>query len=100
LSFQPSVFKKTKKEEPAKGVDITLTKDILINAFLGNYDICVIVAGDGDYIPVVEEIKRLGKVVHLAFFSDYGLNDKLKLACDTYKDLTDDFLSQWRIYHS
>src|SRR4051794_12186407 len=45
----------------AKGVDISLTKDMLVQAFLGNYDIAVLVAADGDYLPVVEEVKRLGK---------------------------------------
>ena len=43
----------------AKGVDIALTKDLLSHAFLDNYDAVVLVAGDGDYVPVVEELKRL-----------------------------------------
>jgi len=100
LNFQPSVFKKTRQEKTAKGVDIALTKDILINAFLNNYDIAVLVAGDGDYIPVIEEIKRLGKVVYLAFFANYGLNEKLKLACDSFIDLSGYFIPQWKEYSS
>ena len=39
----------------AKGVDIALTTDMLSNAFLGNYDVAVLVAGDGDYVPLVEQ---------------------------------------------
>ncbi|MGD0310008.1 MAG: NYN domain-containing protein, partial [Acidobacteriota bacterium] len=48
LEFQPEVFKKTARDQKAKGVDISLTKDMLSHAFLDNYDIAVLVAGDGE----------------------------------------------------
>jgi uncharacterized LabA/DUF88 family protein len=51
LNFNPEVFPK-KKDQKAKGVDISLTKDMLSHAFLGNYDIAILVAGDGDYVPL------------------------------------------------
>jgi uncharacterized LabA/DUF88 family protein len=73
----------------AKAVDIMLTKDLLSNAFLDNYDIAVLVAGDGDYVPVVNEIKRQGKIVLILFFRDFGLNPKLRLAADAFISLED-----------
>lgn len=90
MGFQPEVFKKARPDQKAKGVDIALTKDMLSHAFLGNYEIAILVAGDGDYVPLVQEVKRLGKRVHLAFLNN-GLNPDLKLACDRFIDLTTTF---------
>jgi len=96
LVFDPQVFKKTRSEEKAKGVDIALTKDMLCHAFRQNYDIAVLVAGDGDYVPLVEELKRLGKRVHIAFFENDGMNPELKLACDAFQDITPFFIASWK----
>jgi len=74
LDFNPHVFKKHKKEEKSKGVDITLTRDVLSHAFMNNYDAVVLVSGDGDFVPAVEEVKRLGKVVFCCFF-DHAVGD-------------------------
>jgi uncharacterized LabA/DUF88 family protein len=46
-SAQPHVFRRESKERKSKGVDITLTKDLLVNAFQDNYDVAVLIAGDG-----------------------------------------------------
>ena len=77
-------------------MDIALTKDMLSHAFLGNYGVAVLVAGDGDYVPLIGEVKRLGKRVHLVFFEGEGLNPKLKLASDEFLDVTRQFLERWR----
>lgn len=86
LGFHPWVFQKQKGKR-AKGVDITLTKDMLSHAFLDNFDLAVIFTGDGDYVPVIEEVKRLGKIVVLFAFPD-GLNPELKFSSDAHVDPT------------
>ena len=86
IGFHPEVFHKQKGHR-SKGVDITLASDVLSHAFQDNYDVAFLVAGDGDYVPLVEHIKRLGKIVYLAFFLEPSLNLKLKLACDMFFDL-------------
>lgn len=97
MGFSGYVFKKTRKEQKAKGVDIALTKDMLSHAFLGNYGVAVLVAGDGDYVPLVEEVKRLGKQVFVAFFKDNGLSPELRLASDRFFDLTEVFVRNWTL---
>jgi uncharacterized LabA/DUF88 family protein len=92
--FNPQVFKK--QREKSKGVDITLSKDLLLNAFFDNYDVAVLIAGDGDYVPLVEEVKRLGKVVYLVFFEKEGLSPDLHMAVDSYFDFTQFFIDSWR----
>ena len=91
LGYEPKLFKKNRQRERSKGVDISLATDVLSHAFRDNFDIAVIVAGDGDYVPLVEEVKRCGKTVLLQFFA-CGLNPKLKLAADGFSDVTSTFL--------
>jgi len=97
LGFTPSVFRRPSGDRKAKGVDIALTKDMLSHAFLGNYDAAVLIAGDGDYVPLVDEVKRLGKLVYVIFFSDpaAGLNNDLRLAADYFLDITATFIERW-----
>ena len=95
LGFQPEVFKKARRDTKAKGVDVALTKDLLGNAFRDNYDVALLFAGDGDYVPLVEEVQRLGKLVFLAFFGNYGLNEDLRLVADGFTDLEELFLTAW-----
>lgn len=83
--FDPVLFKK-KKNNREKGVDIALTMSMLINAINQNYDICLLVAGDEDYLGLVNEIKRYGPQIHGSFL-EMGLSNELKLACDRFKVL-------------
>jgi uncharacterized LabA/DUF88 family protein len=96
LGFHPEVFKKVRANDKAKGVDIALAKDFLSHAFLDNYDVAVLVAGDGDYVPLITEVKRLGKVVYVVFFRDCGLSTELHLAADMFFEMEDFFLERWR----
>ena len=106
LGFDPVVLKKptkpsadpSKENEPArsKGVDIALTKDMLSHAFYGNYDIAVLIAGYGDFVPLVQEVKRLGKRVHVGFFQEEGLSPELRRTADHFFDLTRIFVERWR----
>jgi hypothetical protein len=74
LGFEPCVFKKPKGQK-AKGVDISLTKDMLCHAFRDNY------------CPLVEELKRLGRIVIVEFFEGEGLSKELRLAADDFRAL-------------
>ncbi len=95
IGFNPAVFKKTRQEDKAKGVDIALSKDMLSHAYLGNYEVAVLIAGDGDYVPLIEEIKRLGKVVYVVFFEKNGLNNALRLATDGFFPIDETFKQAW-----
>ena len=95
MGFSHRVFKKKSRDEKTKGVDIALTNDMLNHALLGNYDGAFLVAGDGDYVPLVEEVKRLGRLVFCVFFKGEGLSPKLRRACDDFSDLTKEFADHW-----
>jgi uncharacterized LabA/DUF88 family protein len=93
LHFDPQVFKKSSRQQKSKGVDITLTKDMLSHAYSNNYDGAVLIAGDGDYVPLIEEVKRRGKNVFVAFFAaaNLGLNPDIPLVADQFFPLEEAF---------
>jgi uncharacterized LabA/DUF88 family protein len=93
--FQPRVFKK--REGRSKGVDISLATEVLSNAYKDNYDVAVLVAGDADYVPMVEEVKRQGKIVYVSFFgdADQGAKDELRLAADDFLPIGSAFFENW-----
>jgi len=87
LGFTPRVFARLKDQKQAKGVDITLATDVLSHLFRDHFDVAFLIAGDGDYVPLVEEVKRAGKLVYVAFLKGHGLNANLKLAADEFFDM-------------
>jgi uncharacterized LabA/DUF88 family protein len=86
----PKVFKK-KPNDRTKRVDITLATDMLSHAYNNNFDIAILVAGDEDYVPLVQELKHCGKQVCLWFLKD-GLSPDLKRECDHFFDMEEIFL--------
>lgn len=88
--FEPVIFKK-KRNGKEKGVDIALTKEMLVNAFNQNFDVGLLIAGDADYIALVNEVKRYGPVVWVAFFSSPCLSSSLRIEADMFIDIMSDF---------
>lgn len=63
-----------------KGVDAAIITDLLSLAFDNNYNLAVLISGDGDYAPAVEYIqKKSDKQIVQAFFKAHG--DRLRNAC-------------------
>lgn len=81
----PQVFKKNGTGR-SKKVDISLAVDLVNHAYRDNFDIAILVAGDEDYIPVVDSVKQAGKRVVL-WFIDNGLSRNLKISSDHYFDM-------------
>jgi uncharacterized LabA/DUF88 family protein len=97
MGFLPRVMKRSKGETKSKGVDIKLCTEMLANAYMDNYDVAFLATGDADFLPVVEEVQRLGKRVHLMTFNN-GLNEKLKRACDLYLNCGQTFAELWTAF--
>lgn len=95
LRFTPFVYPRV-KERGSKGVDIALTTEMLSHAYRGNYDIAVLVAADADYLPLIQEVKRQGKLVHLWFLDEPCVTQELKLAVDLFADMRKIFTDRWK----
>ncbi|GAB3078508.1 NYN domain-containing protein [Corynebacterium aquatimens] len=66
-----------------KGVDTRLVADLVVNAMRGQYSDFVLVSGDADMIPGVEEATSAGIRVHLYGFGWDSMSSALRHACDT-----------------
>jgi uncharacterized LabA/DUF88 family protein len=86
----PRVFKKEKKSLRTKGVDITLSTDMLLHAARKNYDIAVLVTGDADFIPLIKAVQGEGARVQVLALSR-GLSPKLETVADEIRIL-DEYL--------
>lgn len=79
--FESVLFRRRKTRE--KGVDIALTKEMLVNSFQRNFDVGLLIAGDEDYVGLVREAKRYGGSIRGAFF-ETGLSKHLHLEFDFF----------------
>lgn len=66
-----------------KGVDTRLVADLVINATRGTFTDFVLVSGDADMIPGVQEAADMGVRVHLYGFGWDSMSSALRHACDT-----------------
>ncbi len=53
-----------------KGIDVAIAVESLSLAYENAYDTAVIVSGDGDYVELVEALKRKGKHVECCMFKN------------------------------
>jgi uncharacterized LabA/DUF88 family protein len=51
-----------------KGVDILVAIELLAGAFKNQYDLAIVVSGDGDFADVAREVREAGKLIFNAFF--------------------------------
>ena len=82
----PRLFKKVSKSTKTKSVDINIAVDFLRQTYSDNYQILLLVSGDSDYVPLLEEAGRQGKQIWVAAFSK-GLSKHIRFAADEFFDL-------------
>ncbi|MEM7735051.1 MAG: NYN domain-containing protein [Deinococcota bacterium] len=71
-----------------KGTDVALAVEALSLAVADAYDTALIVSGDGDYIELVEAIKRRGKHVESAMFRNQSAGVLIEYV-DVFRPLDD-----------
>lgn len=107
FGFEPVVVKELKEHakrrenklrnngtiEKAKGVDIALSVRMLEDAYHNNFEKCFLFTSDADYLPVIEAVRRRGKVVFVAGFGQWIPEDApLRYVPDHFFDLGGDFM--------
>ena len=86
----PFVFKKDKKSRKTRNVDINIVIDTMRHSLSHDLEIIYILSGDGDYLPLIQEIMKHGKQVYLSAFTS-GLHPRLKSSVDLFNPLDDFF---------
>lgn len=69
-----------------KGIDVSIAVEALGLAYADAYDEAVIVSGDGDYVELVEAIKRRGKQVEISMFRNQSAGVLMEYA-DVFRPL-------------
>jgi uncharacterized LabA/DUF88 family protein len=72
-----------------KGVDTLLTVEIMEGCLRDTFDVAILVAADENYVPLVEAVKRDGRRVVHAFLDVANFGRRLRLACDTFRVITE-----------
>lgn len=82
-----------------KGVDTRLVADLVVNGMSENFTDFVLVSGDADMIPGVEEVTSRGARMHLYGFGWDSMSSALRHACDstTILDPREDFAEAMRL---
>lgn len=70
-----------KPEFYVNGDDIHLATDMISLAYENGYDTAVLVSGDGDFVPAIRKVQKLGKKVENHYFRISG-SGFLKKICD------------------
>ena len=65
-----------------KGDDIHLATDMISFAYENKYDVAILVSGDGDFVPAIRKVQKLGKNVENAYFS-VSRSSYLKQVCNS-----------------
>jgi hypothetical protein len=56
--------------EKPKGCDIPLATRMVADAAANLYDVCLLFTSDGDFLPSVEAVRRMGKIVWVFGYAD------------------------------
>lgn len=84
--LNPHIFKKQKRGDKTKSVDINLVTDLLRHTYNHSVDEVCVLTGDGDYLPTIHEVMRQGVRVNVGAFSS-GLDIRLRTQSDEFIDL-------------
>lgn len=76
-----------------KGTDVNVAVQMLSKGYQNAYDIAILVSGDTDYIPVVECLHNLGKIVILATLPQQNI-DKYKMIIDRHLPISSIIINQ------
>lgn len=84
-----SVKRTPKGPRRQKGVDTLIAVEMLSGAYDKLFDMALLIAGDADFVPVLQEVRRRG--VHLLLAAEIPtLSDELRRVCDRFVPLVRD----------
>lgn len=76
-TIKASFDKTIKHKTIEKKVDVKIAIDLISNAYENNYDIAILISGDGDFLPVIKKLKQLNKKFEIWAFR-YSLANTIK----------------------
>ena len=81
-----------------KGVDSLIAIDMITKAYEGQYNTAILLAGDADFVEIVNDIKNTGANVVGAYFQNH-ISQELEYVLDKKIQLTEGDLLNQKIIH-
>lgn len=69
-----------------KEVDVALACEMVKHALMNHYDVAIVVSGDRDFVPAMQEVQSAGKLVEVAALNAY-FSAESKRTADAYYEL-------------
>lgn len=66
-----------------KEVDVAMACEMVKHALMDHYDVAVVVSGDRDFVPAMQEVQSAGKLVEVAAINA-SFSDESKRTADAY----------------
>jgi uncharacterized protein (TIGR00288 family) len=79
--FEPYVVKKEAKQRQPKAVDVALAVRMMEDAHRNAFERCLLCTSDTDFLPVIQAVKRMGKLVYVLGYAD-SIGDRSPLQYD------------------
>ena len=76
-----------------KGTDINVAVNMLTKAYQNAFDVAILISGDTDYIPVIEALHNIGKLVIVSTLPNQNVN-KYKNLYDEHIPITEEILDK------
>jgi len=84
MGFEAILFPQRKGGKGEKGVDLAVAREMLVHGFNRNYDTAILVAGDEDYVGLIQDIKRMGMTTVGMFLESAALSPVLRVEVDDF----------------
>lgn len=74
------------EKDEQKEVDVAMACQMVVHALKDNYDVAIVLSGDRDFIPAIQEVQAAGKKVEVAAFSKH-MAKEMRRTSDRYTEL-------------
>lgn len=77
-----------------KGVDVNIAADMVDLAYKNAFDSAILVSGDSDFVPAIQYVKSLGKIVGVASFRNRVSEEQEIMKIADVRIYLDEFLNE------
>ncbi|MDD5416866.1 MAG: NYN domain-containing protein [Candidatus Aenigmarchaeota archaeon] len=76
-----------------KGDDINIASDMVGDAYENIYDTAILISGDGDFVPAIKRVQKIGKIVENAYFV-VSFSNHLKGVCNKSVEINKEMINK------
>jgi len=98
FEIRQGILIETRDSFQQKRIDVMLAVDMVRTTWNRSMHRAAIIAGDGDFVPVINDIKNAGVIVCL-YYSENAISKELLDVCDERTRINEEFINSIRLNH-